>query len=236
MPTLGKSSICWTQGKFSLKDGAASKLSGSQGSSFKQLADVMIIDLFRCKLRAFASFPLPPYGSHMISSDLKMPPHRPETSIHNLSGVIIFTAYVASALFLTALIAYNLITAYNALPSSYLSHKHGRSPISSHIQVFLALTVLSFSVLSYHMLNFLIESYIFWAKVWGVQLPLSVFGHNGLFGRGGVQLHVWQWLTGSTLFLDFAEEICGTWPRYWWTSQALWATMGVSIFMGFHGT
>ena len=86
------------------------------------------------------------------------------------------------------------------------------------------------------MLNFLIESYISWAKLWGVQLPLSVFGHNGLLGREGVELHIWQWLTGSTLFLDFAQEICGTWPRYWWTSQALWATMGVNIFMGYHGT
>jgi len=165
-----------------------------------------------------------------------MPSHDLETSIYNLSGAIIFTAYVVSALLLTALIAYNLITAYRALPSSYLSRRHGRSLISSHIQVFLSLTVLSFSVLSYHMLNFLIESYISWAKEWGIQLPLSVLGQNGLLGRERVQLHVWQWLTGSTLFLDFAQEICGTWPRYWWTSQALWATMGVSIFMGFHGT
>ncbi len=165
-----------------------------------------------------------------------MPSHDPRIPKYNLSGAIIFTAYVLSALFLTALIAYNLITAYRALPPSYLSRRNGRSPIKSHIQVFLALTVLSFSVLSYHMLNFLIESYISWAKLWGVQLPLSVFGHNGLLGREGVELHIWQWLTGSTLFLDFAQEICGTWPRYWWTSQALWATMGVNIFMGYHGT
>lgn len=165
-----------------------------------------------------------------------MPSHAPETSKYNLSGAIIFTAYVISALFLTAFIAYNLITAYSALPSSYLSKRHGSSSISSHIQVFLTLTVLSFSVLSYHMLNFLITSYISWAKELGIQLPRSIFGRNGLIGREGVQLHVWQWLTGSTLFLDFAKEICGTWPRYWWTSQALWATMGVSIFMGFHGT
>jgi len=165
-----------------------------------------------------------------------MPTHDLDMSTYNLSGAIIFTAYVASALFLTALIAYNLITAYGTLPSSYLSKRHGRSSISSHIQVFLTLTVLSFSVLSYHMPNFLIKSYISWAKQQGIQLPLSIFGRNGLIGREGVQLHVWHWLTGSTLFLDFAQEICGTWPRYWWTSQALWATMGVSIFMGFHGT
>ena len=196
----------------------------------------MIIDLLRCRLSPSSLFLLPSYAFQMVSSGFKMPPHDPGTPIYNLSGAIIFTAYVASALFLTALIAYNLISAYRALPLSYLSQKHGVSTINSHIQVFFALTVLSFSVLSYHMLNFLIQSYNSWAKEWGIQLPLSVFGNEGLFGREGVQLHVWQWLTGSTLFLDFAQEICGTWPRYWWTSQALWATMAVSIFMGVHGT
>ena len=161
-----------------------------------------------------------------------MSPHQPSPSSYNLSGAVIFTAYVTSALFLTAFIAYDLITSYRALTPSYLAKKVGRSSINTHVCTILSLAVLSFSVLSYHMLNFLILSYIAWAQDRGIPLPLSSLGRRELVG----EVHIWQWLTNSTLFLDFAQEICATWPRYWWTSQALWATLGVCCFMALHGT
>ena len=161
-----------------------------------------------------------------------MSPHEPSPSSYNLSGAVIFTAYVTSALFLTAFIAYDLTKSYWALTPSYLAKRVGRSSINTHVCTIFSLATLSFSVLSYHMLNFLFLSYTAWAQDRGIPLPLSSLGRRGLVG----EIHIWQWLTNSTLFLDFAKEICATWPRYWWASQALWATLGVCCFMALHGT
>lgn len=154
----------------------------------------------------------------------------------NFAGTVIFISYVVAALCLTAFLAYDLSSAYLSLTSSHLSRRTGRSTISSHVYTFLTLAILSFSVLSYHMLNFLILSYGSWAGNRNIPVPYSPFGPQGLVGYNRTRIHVWQWLTGSTLFLDFAKEICATWSRYWWTSQALWATTGVYCFMAFHGT
>ena len=165
----------------------------------------------------------------------KMTPTSSETSPQNLFGAVIFTVYVILALVLTALIAYHLATTYHSLPPTYLSQKLGRSTISTHVYTFVSLAILSFSVLSYHMLSFLIISYNYWAEERGIAVPSSVFGRGGVLGRGRTEVFVWEWLMTSTLFLDFAREICATWGRYWWTGQALWATVGVYGFVASHG-
>ena len=151
-----------------------------------------------------------------------------EPPLHNLSGALIFTAYVLSALFLTVFITDSLRIQYKKN-----SHK-GRE---THIQTFSALSVLSFSTLSYHMLNYLIVSYQAWSKTHGYQLPASLFGPNSLLGtrEQRVTLHIWSWLTESTLFADFATTICSNNARFWWTQQALLITMAWSVFMSFEG-
>ena len=151
-----------------------------------------------------------------------------EPPLYNLSGALIFTAYVLSALFLTAFITNSLRVQYKRY-----SHK-GRE---THIQTFSALTVLSFSTLSYHMLNYLIVSYQAWSKSHGYQLPASLFGSNRLLGtrEQRVPLHIWSWLTESTLFADFATTICSNNARFWWTQQALLITMAWSVFMSLEG-
>lgn len=158
-----------------------------------------------------------------------------DSSAYNFAGALIFTAYVISALFLTAFITYNLTTNYLTLDTSRLSQQQGRSTLKGHIQVFFILSVLSFSVLSYHMLSFLIVSYKTWASQQGIAIPVSILGPNGLLGHERTTIHVWRWLTHSTLFLDFAQEICATTPRYWWTGQALWKTIGTNIHISYHG-
>lgn len=153
----------------------------------------------------------------------------------NVLGAVIFIAYVLSALFVTSFISYKLLYRYLALSPCYLNQQHGLASIAAHIQSFLILAIFSFSILSYHMLGFLILSYKEWAMKQGLPLPRSVFELDGILGRGSVKLFVWRWLTSSTLFLDFAQEICGSWQRYWWIGQALWGTMGVSVFMASYG-
>ena len=154
-----------------------------------------------------------------------------EPPLYNLSGALIFTAYVLSALFLTAFISNSLRVQHRKTSPE---RKHGRE---NHIQIFSALTVLSFSTLSYRMLNYLIVSYQAWSKSYDYQLPASLFGSNGLFGprEQRVPLHIWSWLTESTLFTDFATTICSNNARFWWTQQALLVTMAWSAFMSLEG-
>lgn len=98
-------------------------------------------------------------------------------------------------------------------------------------------SVLSFSTLSYHMLNYLIVSYQAWSKSHGYQPPGSLFGSNSLLGtqEQRIPLHIWSWLTNSTLFADFATTICSNNARFWWTQQALLITMAWSVFMSLEG-
>lgn len=154
-----------------------------------------------------------------------------EPPLYNLSGALIFTAYVLFALFLTGFITNSLRVQYEQY-----SHrrKHGRE---KHIRTFSALTVLSFSTLSYHMLNYLIVSYQAWSKRRGYQLPASLLGSNSLLGarEQRAPLHIWSWLTNSTLFADFATTICSNNARFWWTQQALLITIAWSVFMSLEG-
>lgn len=74
--------------------------------------------------------------------------------------------------------------------SPYRRHTSPTGMATRHIQVFLTLTILCFWVLSHQMPNFQTQSYIPWAKGRGIQLPLSVVGHTGIFGSDGTQLHI----------------------------------------------
>ena len=158
-----------------------------------------------------------------------------ETSFHNLTGALIFSAYVISALFLALFIIRSLFSSYHKLIKSQDSKKS--SHLERRLQIFSTLSVLSFSTLSYHMLNYLIVSYSDWAHKNSFPSPQRLYGNASLLGSKGerVEIHVWQWLTSSTLFQDFAEAVCGDSARFWWTQQALLMTMGWSVFMSFEG-
>lgn len=109
--------------------------------------------------------------------------------------------------------------------------------LEKRLQIFSALSVLSFSTLSYHMLSYLIGSYQDWAGTNRVLLPQRILGNAGIVGRKDqrVELHIWEWLTSSTLFQDFAITICNDSARFWWTQQALLVSMAWSVFMSFEG-
>lgn len=157
----------------------------------------------------------------------------------NVVGAFIFTAYVVSALFLTAFISTSLLQGYGSLTPVQKSRRSGKLPLNAWLTLCISLSVLSFSVLSYHMLAFLIVSYRSWAWERGILLPSSLSGSSGiigaLIGQGGREVLLWKWLTSSTLFGDFAWDICDYWARYWWTSAALMTTMRLSLWTGREG-
>lgn len=160
--------------------------------------------------------------------------HDDSNNVHNVAGAIIFTAYVLAALFLSSLIVLDLYKAYQA--QSSLSSKEARRT-SQQLQVFVALAVLSFSTLSYHMLSYLILSYRSWfmfrnlKPLQGLQSPMIFSGVTIL----EFTARIWQWLTQSTLFQDFARTICTSSANFWWTQQALLATMASALFISVEG-
>ncbi|KAG7006849.1 hypothetical protein G7Y79_00012g031850 [Physcia stellaris] len=163
----------------------------------------------------------------------------PSMESENVVGVFIFTAYVISALFLTGFISTSLLHGYGSLTPVQKSRRSGELHLNGWLTLCISLSVLSFSVLSYHMLAFLIVSYRSWAWEREILLPSSLSGSSGiiggLIGQGQREILLWKWLTSSTLFGDFARDICDYWARYWWTSAALMTTMRLSLWTGREG-
>lgn len=161
-----------------------------------------------------------------IDSDAKQLP--------NVTGAVIFVGYVLAALLLTTLIVVNLYQAYLSRSSS--SSKEA-SRVSNPLQVFIGLAVLSFSTLSYHMLSYLTYSYRAWAESNGLAIPPGLHVSEGL--RSSLNLgfvaHLWQWLTETTLFHDFAKTICQNSANFWWTLQALLVSMASALFISIEG-
>ncbi|KAL8736250.1 MAG: hypothetical protein Q9166_000405 [cf. Caloplaca sp. 2 TL-2023] len=157
-------------------------------------------------------------------------------SAHNVVGAIIFVGYVLAALFLSTLIVIDLYQAYSS-PSSSSSNKakHG----FDQSQIFIAFAILSFSTLSYHMLNYLIYSYQSWATSKHFEDLPGLHTSINVFNLQRVRFHiaqVWQWLTESTLFQNFAETVCKNSANFCWTQQALLVTMASALFISIEGS
>jgi hypothetical protein len=147
----------------------------------------------------------------------------------NVLGAVLFFSYILAALGLTGLISSDLLKAYNTV----LNSKANPSQRINLVLVFAAFAAISFSSLSYHLLNVLISSYVEWAKTASIPLTPSFFG--GL-GDNSVSLpNIWTWARSSALFQDFAEVICNDAVRFWWTQQVLLLSIGWNTFMAIEG-
>ena len=151
----------------------------------------------------------------------------------NVSGAMIFLGYILAALLLTAFICRDLIGQYLSLPKSLWN----KNDLHKQLRTFASLTLLSFTVLSYHMIDFLLESYQQWAIGRDIELPLRIYGKSGLFGSGlhRTPLYPWSWMKASNLFQDFARSICEPQEHFWWSSQALLFTLAWSAFLSLEG-
>jgi hypothetical protein len=152
-----------------------------------------------------------------------------QQSQDNVLGAVIFFSHILAALSLTGLISSDLVKAFKAFSNlkANTSQRHGL------VLVFTAFAAISFSSLSYHILNILISSYVDWAKNTNISLSPSFFGALG--DDSFSLLNIWAWARSSTPFQDFAEVVCNDAVRFWWTQQALLLSIGWNTFMVIEG-
>ena len=153
----------------------------------------------------------------------------------NVVGALIFFGYIMAAIFFTSIIIKDLVVRTSA-PSTDPKHNSASPSLNGKVQIFALLSLVSFSVLSYHMLGFLLRSYFEWATTRNIALQTNFHGMEGaisMFYRHNM-VRMWTWATQSTLFRDFAEDILRP-SNYWWTAQALIFSMGWNTYMAFEG-
>lgn len=148
----------------------------------------------------------------------------------NVVGALLFYLYMVAAILLTGLIALDLLRAYRQLQHATLVGR-GQSR-NSTILVLMGLAVLSFCSLSYHMLDFLIQSYRSWALSHIVvsRRDQPVRYATPKDWADMMALRVWNWSVESNLFQDFGEAICNGPQRFWWTELALLYSYGWNLY------
>lgn len=131
----------------------------------------------------------------------------------NYIGSLLFWLYIITALSLAGLITFDLWKLRSASCSNGKPHiKHDQlGKRRTKAQVFMALSVVSFSAVSLNMRYFLIDDYQSWAGKHGADLPRSRFGIT----RMEVGWDIWKWSPSSTLSKDFARDLC-KYPRHYW--------------------
>ncbi|KAF1359232.1 hypothetical protein EJ07DRAFT_166242 [Lizonia empirigonia] len=95
---------------------------------------------------------------------------------NNYIGSAFFLSYIVAALCLTSTISYSLYTQYTSLfhshpsspPSKFRQNSAGevetRSARARHVKIYTALALMSFTSISWHMLGFLVTSFLDWDK------------------------------------------------------------------------
>lgn len=133
----------------------------------------------------------------------------------NYTGASVFISYIIAALIMT-------VVCLRLIQQRLHANISGLSAAQwSKARFFASCAFFSFSVLSYNMLSFLIESYLAWADA-------ADTGH--LRGYGPLA-DIWQWTTTSSLFLDFARSLGASAESYYWSMQALIATLITNILI-----
>ncbi|KAK5017204.1 hypothetical protein LTR60_002038 [Cryomyces antarcticus] len=169
----------------------------------------------------------------------------PTSSAENTSGALVFIAYIFAALFLTTYILRTLFVLHSQTSSSSSLSPQRETPVKGwRIQLHASLAALSFAALSYNMLRFLILSYAAWAaeRNLPVSSPFSLLGGlvpskstRGSARTGLGDLQLWQWSKTSTLFTDFARELCASPRAWWWSLQALVGSWVWGVWMSAEG-
>ncbi|KAF2086685.1 hypothetical protein K490DRAFT_57596 [Saccharata proteae CBS 121410] len=132
----------------------------------------------------------------------------------NYAGTFLFLSYIAAALYCTL----NLST---YLYSRFQSRKNALYPESRrNVYIFSTLALISFTTLSYNMINVLFRSYS----------ENNATGHKQPHSFSAQSL--WSWMTGSTLFIDFATDLIYARP---WAHIGLMFALAAHIFIAVEG-
>lgn len=130
----------------------------------------------------------------------------------NYIGTTIFLSYIAAALYLTFSITLSLNRQYTSISTSASKKNEAEHTIKARarsIKIFSVLAGTSFATLSWHMLNFLIASYLQW----------NDRKHLSQAELSGDTLK--RWMLESTLFQDFARELVNNRASAAWTQVAI---------------
>ncbi|KAF2438169.1 hypothetical protein P171DRAFT_424267 [Karstenula rhodostoma CBS 690.94] len=138
----------------------------------------------------------------------------------NYLGTTLFLSYILLALYFTLSISTSLYAQYKRLPSLKLAEdvKNART---RHIKIYAFLASISFAILSYNMLNFLIQSLTVWART------------QNLLGRRVSLLGLRYWMLETNLFETFAQELVSKRPNAFWTQAALLETWFWNVWMAY---
>jgi hypothetical protein len=145
---------------------------------------------------------------------------------HSYIGAAIFLSYIVLALYATIAIVISLYSQYAQLyhdaSKDSEAVKTAKAARSRHIKIYTFLASVSFAVLSYNMLMFLVTHY---------------FDYIGATHRTleEVDGRVGTWMLDSTLFQDFANELVADKMSATWCQFAILGTWWWNIWMGRKG-
>lgn len=140
----------------------------------------------------------------------------------NYLGTTLFLSYILLALYFTFSISTSLYAQYKRL-SSLKIKEDVKNARTRHIKIYAFLASVSFAILSYNMLNFLIQSLTVWART------------QNLLGRRVSLVGLRYWMLETNLFGTFARELVGEKPSAFWTQAALLQTWFWNIWMAYKG-
>lgn len=181
---------------------------------------------------------------------------RPQVG-QNTLGAVIFFCYILAALYLTGHLIFNIIRlfSYNNKVSDNAG-KHADNSIESSSKKgavlkrkqedrngertsrrgwaiwFSGLAMASFAVLSWNMLNFLISSYIEWARRHAVPVSLRL---TDVYEIEQFLSSIWSWATDSNLFRTFAEDLLADAQTWKHAQLALLYSYAWNIWMSMLG-
>lgn len=149
-----------------------------------------------------------------------------------LSGIL-FLLYVLAALVLTAFLLLDLVRLAGEGRT-----RHKAASVTPQAGIFALLALVSFSMLSYNMLSFLLVHYRDWSTV--RNLAVATPGSGASFVSLDAHLlshaeNVWEWLTGARLFECFARELLTSGAVTWWVQCALLHSVLVAVYMEVEG-
>lgn len=161
------------------------------------------------------------------------------TPPNNSIGSAIFLSYIVVALYLTSTLGYSLFTQYFAVfhshpsspPSKFKQNGEGkvetRSARKRHVKIYGVLALISFVSISWHMLGFLITSFLNWRNS-GTRNIFEVLGNNA-FDK------LKKWMLETSLFNDFAVQLVADGESAVWTQGAILATWFWNLFLASKG-
>jgi hypothetical protein len=163
------------------------------------------------------------------------------TPPNNYIGSTFFLSYIVAALYLTSTIAYSLYSQYVAFFNTHATSSpkdfklkasdgkvETRNARARHVKIYSVLALVSFTSISYHMLGFLITSFLDWNNS-STRNVFAVLGSNA-FDK------LKRWMLETSLFNDFAVQLVGDGESAVWTQLAILATWGWNLWMGSKGT